>query len=407
MKCLSMKSLSTAIALSVIAGGAWAQEAGEPSYEDLAQRVRSLEERLLDAEAVAALGAPGTTRFLWSGYAFTRYVDADGASSSFESVLAPVLLWRVDENLFFESELELELEFEDEGSSHVGVEYMNAGRFLNDHISVGGGQFLTPFGIFSERVHPAWINKLPDAPLTVGHTGIVPFTSVGLWARGGVDAGSTSWNYSLYVSNGPRLNTGEDEPEEAGLLHFDNYVDVNNGRAVGGRVGFLPVPEVEFGASVLTASVAPTGNDVGKADATLVGVDFSLNHDVKPLGGRAEVRAEWDWSDVDDVTYDPTGALGFGPLTYDNQRDGGFVMASYRPVWSENELTDGIELVVRYDQVSRPSGAPVSFDESRCTVGLDYWINPSSVCKLAYRFDDRNEGMADQDAFLFQFVVGL
>ncbi|MCZ6792024.1 MAG: hypothetical protein O7J95_00250 [Planctomycetota bacterium] len=387
-------------------GGA-EQEDGAVQDEELLRRLRELEDRLLGVEATAELGSPGSTRFLWSGYAFTRYTDAEGMNSSFRSVFAPLVLWRVDDRLFFESEFEFALELDDHGETELEIEYMNAAYIVNDHLMVGGGLFLTPFGLFAERIHPAWINKLPDMPLSSGHDGIVPFNSVGVWARGGFATGSSKWNYSVYVSNGPRLNTGEDEPDEAGVLHFDNYEDVDNSRAIGGRLGYLPVPELELGASFLTGGVTSSGSDVEDADAEIFGVDLSYNWDARSLKGRAELRAEWAWSDVDNVTYDPTGALGFGPLTYDNERSGGYVMASYRPIWSENDVLDDLEAVFRFDNLHRPSGAPESFDENRYTVGLNYWLSPSSVLKAAYRFDDRDGGEEDVDALLLQFAVGF
>ena len=53
------------------------------------------------------------------------------------------------------------------------------------------------------------------------------------------------------------------------------------------------------------------------------------------------------------------------------------------------------------------SGAPEQFDEQRWTLGLNYWLAPSSVVKVAYQFDNRNAGEKDRDAFLAQFAIGF
>jgi hypothetical protein len=62
--------------------------------------------------------------------------------------------------------------------------------------------------------------------------------------------------------------------------------------------------------------------------------------------------------------------------------------------------------VFRYDRFNQLH-TPVGFDEQRWTIGLNYWVTPSAVLKLAYEIDDKNGGARDQNAFLMQAAVGF
>ena len=73
----------------------------------------------------------------------------------------------------------------------------------------------------------------------------------------------------------------------------------------------------------------------------------------------------------------------------------------------EGDVLNDLEGVVRYDAVDLPSDAPEGTDESRVTIGLNYWAGASSVFKLAYQFDDKGSSGEDSDAVLFQWAVGF
>ena len=374
-----------------------------PTKEEVDQTVEEIERNLKSVKGIADDLRLGTSKFLITGYAFAGFTDRQRGNSSFNAGFSPILLWKVSDRIFVEAEPEFEFETEDgAGSTNVKLEYANINFFLNDYMTLRGGLFLTPFGQFSERLHPAWINKIPDFPLVFQEEGgLVPFSSLGFEVRGAVPVWSARFNYAVYVANGPGLIT--EGGEEAGRLNFDNFDDNNRDKAVGGRIGFLPLPELEIGYSVQAAEVG-SGEFKGTR-ALLQAVDLSYVHDSEALHGVIDLRAEWVWSDVDKALYDPDGSLGFGPTSFSNKRNGGYVQLAYRPTrlagWVKN-----LEGVCRYDRLDQPKGAPGSFDEQRVTFGLNYWLGPSAVLKTAYQLDDREE-RGNRNAFFLQAAVGF
>jgi len=183
----------------------------------------------------------GTTRFLIAGYGEATFEAQNHNISSFEASFNPIFLWELAPKLLFESQIELQLS---DSGTDVGLEYAQITYLLNDYITLGAGAMLAPSNIFVERFQALWINKLPDRPLAV-YDGFLPETIVGAEIRGGFPIGPTRANYAFYVSNGPALTTND--PGGVGELNFSNFTDNNDNKAVGGRVGFLPVPGVEVG----------------------------------------------------------------------------------------------------------------------------------------------------------------
>ncbi len=178
---------------------------------------------------------------------------------------------------------------------------------------------------------------------------------------------------------------------------------VNKLVAVGGHLGFIPIPQIEIGYGIQRSKVGPRDQAV---TAILQSADFNYVQDSTLFKGLINFRAQWVWSHVGNFVYDPDGSQGFGPLEFNNNRNGGYVELAYRPTHIDNDYIKNFEGVFRYDRFNQLH-TPVGFDEQRWTIGLNYWVTPSAVLKLAYEFDDKNGGARDQDAFLMQAAVGF
>lgn len=347
---------------------------------------------------------PGAEGFFISGDAAVGFVAQRKNNSSFNASFAPLFLWQPAPRLLFEAAFDVGIDTSPDATSETTFDLTiaNASYLVNDWLAVGGGLFVTPFGVYHNHFDPPWINKFPDDPLAFGDGGIAPGSSVGIFAKGAFPIATTKFTYDVYLTNGPNLITGD--PVAAGSLNFDDFTDLNNNKAVGGRLGFLPMGNIEMGYSVMAAQSAP--RHFNPVHVLLQAVDLNWRQEVAALSGTLDFRAEWVWSSVQHATYDPTGSLGFGPLTFSNYRDGGYVQLCYRPTQIHNAVIRNLEFVNRWDYLRIPVSAPGGDTEQRYAVGLDYWLNPQAVFKVAYEFDWKKIGPSE-NALLVQFGLGL
>lgn len=408
------------------------------------ETVEELDTRLQRVSKAAEANRSGSTKQLIAGYADAGFTDLAGQDSTFSASFNPLFHWKPSEKLLLTGELEVGL---DGSSTELSLEYAHLSYLANDYLTVGAGKFLTPFGTFSERLHPSWINKLPNSPLSVGHGGIAPSSALGIQLRGGLPAGPTKFNWAVYASNGPTLNVGEgggadgpddddhaDEGEgidaaqalalqrssvtggalavdghgdsELGSLEFDNYDSFGENKAFGGRVGFLPFPELEIGYSILFGRIDAAGTSRDQVNAYVHAVDMSYVRDSERLKGILDARVQWNWSQVDDTTYFTDG----GPLSFENTRQGGYAQLAYRPSKFDSIYLQNCEFVGRWDVLDQPSGLPGEIDQERWSIGLNYWFGPSTVAKVAYQFGEQEAADGDKtsiDGVLLQAAMGF
>jgi hypothetical protein len=342
----------------------------------------------------------GTTKFLLAGWAEGMFEARNGSVSTFSASFNPIFLWELTPKLLFESRLEIE---PSGGGTNVNLVYSQLSYLLNDYITLGVGEFFSPSNVFVERFEPQWINKLPDRPLAVYH-GILPNISVGAEVRGGFPIGPTRADYAFYISNGPTLNAFD--ARTAGTLDFNSYTDNNDDKAVGGRVGFLPIPGVEVGYAFETSQPGFQGTTFSDVRALVQSVDLEVTRDSDLLKGRINLYAQYAWSRVDHAVYDPDGSLGFGPLPLTAKRDGGYALVVYRPTKIDIDFIRNLEMIFRWDHLSRAPSGLGDPEEDRWTLGLDYWLSPSTVVKAAYEWDNPR-GERNKNALLIQTAMGF
>lgn len=83
----------------------------------------------------------------------------------------------------------------------LGLSYLQADFIASRRVTVVGGEFLTPFGTFNERLSPIWINNFADTPLIFPLGTMGSASGVGGMLRGSAfSTERTSFRYAAYFS---------------------------------------------------------------------------------------------------------------------------------------------------------------------------------------------------------------
>ncbi len=337
------------------------------------------------------------SRFMLTGYT-TAGIKLSKNETSFRDItFNPIFLWKPAERIFVEVELATELEGD---KTEIALEYANASFILNKYMTLRAGKFLSPFGIFTDRLHPGWINKLPTAPLGFGHEGVGPNAELGVDVRGGIPLGSSKMNYSFYVSNGPTLNIGDHEPEESGMLNYGNADDNNKNKAVGGRIGFLPLSNssLEVGGSFQTGKVGAKETIYEDIKTQQYALDLSYVKQLDFIKGMLDVKGQWSWVNVDKADYMDTGTSTY---TFDNKRNSLFIWGAYRPTMVQNNFLKKTELVFRYSALNPPGDSKEPEKMKQYMYGINYWLNWRTAFKLAYQSQENDNAFFLQVALSF------
>lgn len=334
---------------------------------------------------------------LVTGYGSAGYhaVFADSVTpNNFQAAASPIFLFQIADRFLFEAEVEFALE---EGVTEAELEYAQVDYSLTNNLTVVAGKFLLPFSIFTERLHPSWINTfVTTPPLYGGHHGggapadpLIPILSdVGAQLRGTFDVGRFSYvTAAAFVSQGPRPAM-EEEPAPGAEEHpfpelafGTNFEDNNTGKMVGGRVGFGLAPYFEANLSGMRGSYDDAGD--------LVFSGYGLHLEGRYSG--LTVHGEWI-STGQDVVDEVTGEV------HRLDRQGYWAQLGYRYQAWEPEL--------RWGQIFEAdlNGEPATEAGDQLGLGLVYWMQPSVGLKAEYLV---NSGEHDADRIALQWAFGF
>lgn len=442
--------LGATLALAMAASPVQAQAADDPA---LLSRIEEMERELaaLKAQVAETPATPGSleqvqsatvpsrpeslsrrltlpdsplsgSRLLIAGYADAGMTISDKESVGGINFIAgrfnPALFFQYGDWLLFESEAEIEIA--ETGETGFTLEYSQLDLLLHDNATLVIGKFLSPVGQFQERLHPSWINRLADAPAGFGHGGVQPGAEAGVQLRGGVPLGRSRLNYALAVGNGPRLDPmGEVMTEGFGR-------DDNRNKAISGRIGFLPLPYVELGASFLRAKVEGATGEAGEIEsgglAIASGVE-GANGPVLPavrysLWGvdGAYTRGPWD------VRFEYLrGVRNAIPIEDEEmeslprlRKEAWYGQIAYRlSGLTQHRILQNFEPAIRYGryQVRGLDKLAEETAERRLDFGLNYWFAPAVVLHSAVqlrKFTARHEDEVNKDTrLLLQLAYGF
>jgi hypothetical protein len=330
---------------------------------------------------------------------YHKFPHSRGAGEFEFEEFAPFFLLQLNDWIFLEAELGIHAE-------GAGVDQGAVDFIVNDWLTVVAGRFISPVGWFNERLHPPWINKLPDFPLVLRQVTPADYSLNGVQLRGGHYLGClpVKIEYSAFAANGFGLPASPTVTDVANLEAMkESTSGINEAMAYGGRLGFW-YPEVGLTGGVSAFINSPYSTLAG-SDIQLWLLDFGYHK------GNWDARFEY-----------ANMRQGTSGLTAEAvRRFGYYAQVAYRPYDACNRFLRNMELVARYsrarfhgtdpttldfDKFESPVDIPVN--RNQYTLGINYYFYPSLALKFAYEINhERNDIHLKDDVFIAQLVWGF
>jgi len=193
----------------------------------------------IGALAAAQPAAAQNTPLISGGIGF--FTITNGGNTTYIPIVTPLIAAPLGSHLLVESKATIADSFSPKGGGQsgydsswfLGLTYLQLDYLATPHVTVVGGEFLTPFGTYNERLSPIWIGNFADAPLIFPLGTMGTGASVGGMLRGSAVSNSKfSFDYAAYFS---AASTNE---------------QFNSQRSTGGRAGvYFPEKRLELGMS--------------------------------------------------------------------------------------------------------------------------------------------------------------
>jgi len=338
--------------------------------------------------------------------------NGQGTTNGFDQQrFVPFIYADITEHLKFASELEIEHGIRGAGEIEISLEFAHLDYLISEPFNIRAGILLVPIGKFN-LLHDSPLNDLTDRPLVSQF--IIPSTmsETGAGVYGTFYPGPTSkLDYELYVTTGPcgsdpdgtpRINeeTGTKNSRQRKCESTADGLDINNGKAVSGRVAFSPILGIEVAGSGYFGNSSPSSYN----PLSITAVDWTLQK------GPFEIIGEAAWAYArgnsraipgNTIGFAPgtimTGVNTFNPLSAPPQRMQGFYiqgnyhfMPSFLTALSPKRFGEGstFTAVIRYDQVNlnRDNRGENQGQLEQISFGLNYRPVEDAVFKISYQY---------------------
>ena len=333
-----------------------------------------------------------------------------GTTNGFDQQrFVPFIYADITEHVKFASELEIEHGVrESGGENEISLEFAHIDYLVNEPFNIRAGILLIPIGKFN-LLHDSPLNDLTDRPLVSQF--VIPSTmaETGAGFYGTLYPGRTSkLDYEFYVTTGPCGYNGDGSPrvsEQNGTKQSrqrtcasSDGLDINNGKAVSGRMAFSPMLGVEVAGSGYFGNQSPTSYN----PLSITAVDWTLQK------GPVEIIGEAAWayargnSRAIPGNAQPIGTFLQGINTLNAfagppQRMQGFYiqsnyhfMPSFLTALSPKRFGEGstFTAVVRYDLVNlnRDNRGENEGRLEQISFGLNYRPVEDAVFKMSYQY---------------------
>ncbi|HET9606456.1 MAG TPA: hypothetical protein VFO87_05355 [Nitrospira sp.] len=336
-----------------------------------------------------------------------------GTTNGFDQQrFVPFIYADITEHVKFASELEIEHGIRGAGEIDISLEFAHMDYLVNEPFNIRAGILLIPIGKFN-LLHDSPLNDLTDRPLVAQF--VIPSTmsETGAGFYGTFYPGRTSkLDYELYLTTGPCGYNSDGEPranEENGTKNTRQRkceqtadgLDINNGKAVSGRLAFSPMLGVEVAGSGYFGNQSPSSYN----PLSITAIDWTFQR------GPFELIGEAAWSYARGNSRAITGNTfgGFSPgsvMTGVNtlnsfaappqRMQGYYIQANYHFMpaflanWSPKRFGEGstFTAVIRYDRVNlnMDNKGENEGNLEQISFGLNYRPVEDCVFKMSYQY---------------------
>ena len=353
-----------------------------------------------------------------------------GTTNGFDQQrFVPFIYADITEHLKFASEIEIEHGIRATNDVEISLEFAHVDYLINEKVNLRGGIVLIPLGKFN-LLHDSPLNDLTDRPIVSRL--IIPSTmsETGAGLYGTFYPGRTGkLDYEVYFTTGP---CGYDSGGEPRVTEIDGTkesrqrkcgsadgLDINNGKAVSGRLAFSPMLGVEVAGSGYFGNQSTTSyNPLGifAIDWTLQKGPFELIGEAAWAHARGNSRA----IPGNTIGFTPgsllTGIGTLNPLGTPPERMQGFYiqgnyhfMPSFLTKLSPKRFGEGstFTAVIRYDRVNLnlANKGENGGELEQISFGLNYRPVEDAVIKMSYQYmpkslNPNNEQRIHDSAFV-------
>jgi hypothetical protein len=390
-------------------------------------------ERRTDSQPALSFGSTGSGRLVYAkpfvtspkaivgGYFDIQYRShrngvlegyGNGTTNGFDQTrFVPFIYADITEHVKFAAELEIEHGIRAADANEISLEFAHLDYLINEPVNIRAGIVLIPIGKFN-LLHDSPLNDLTDRPLVSQF--VIPSTmsETGAGFYGTFYPGRTGkLDYEFYVTTGPCGYESTGEPrvnEETGAKNSrqrkcasDDGLDINNGKAVSGRVAFSPMLGVEVAGSSYYGNQSPFSYN----PLSITAIDWTLQKGpFEIIGEAAWAYARGNSRAIPGNTFGGfapgtllTGVNTFNPMAAPPQRMQGFYLQGnyhFMPALltklSPKRFGEGstFTAVVRYDLVNlnMDNRGESKGQLEQISFGLNYRPVEDAVFKISYQY---------------------
>lgn len=335
-----------------------------------------------------------------------------GTTNGFDQQrFVPFIYADITEHLKFASEIEIEHGIRATNDVEISLEFAHIDYLLNEKVNLRGGVVLIPLGKFN-LLHDSPLNDLTDRPIVSRL--IIPSTmsETGAGLYGTFYPGRTGkLDYEVYFTTGPCGYNSDGEPR---VTEFNGTkdsrqrkcgsadgLDINNGKAVSGRLAFSPMLGVEVAGSGYFGNQSATSYN----PLSIFAIDWTIQKGPFELIGEAAwAHARGNSRAITGNTFQGispgsllTGIGTLNPLGTPPERMQGFYiqgnyhfMPSFLTRLSPKRFGEGstFTAVIRYDRVNLnlANKGENGGELEQISFGLNYRPVEDAVIKMSYQY---------------------